>query len=164
MPIQGRKSNVGNLSAYVLQRFQRENITPDRVVISATGVENHQEFVDLVQEKMLSTQLSTKGRERSQAKYIGGEVRNLTESSNVHIALAFEGASHRNSLPLAIAEAILGSTNFDNLDNRRVGRIQKNILAKHAFVDNVQAFSANYSDSGLFGLKIAGSAAYVLEK
>jgi predicted Zn-dependent peptidase len=113
MPIQGRKNNVANLSAYVLQRFQRENITPERVVISATGVENHQEFVDLVQEKMFSTQLSTKGRDRSQAQYVGGEVRNLTESSNVHIAIAFEGASHRNSLPLAIAETILGS-NFCN--------------------------------------------------
>jgi predicted Zn-dependent peptidase len=49
MPLQGRKNNVSNLTAYVLQRFQRENITPDRVVISATGIENHQEFVDLVQ-------------------------------------------------------------------------------------------------------------------
>lgn len=122
-------------------------------VFAPTGVENHQEFVDLVQEKMFSTQLSTKGRDRSQAQYVGGEVRNLTESSNVHIAIAFEGASHRNSLPLAIAETILGN-------NRRVGRIQKNILDKHAFVENVQSFSANYSDSGLFGLKIAGSAAH----
>lgn len=49
MPLQGRRNNVSNLSAYVLQRFQRENITPERVVISATGIENHEEFVDLVQ-------------------------------------------------------------------------------------------------------------------
>jgi hypothetical protein len=58
---------------------------------------------------MFSTQLSTKGKDRSQAKYVGGEVRNLTESSNIHIALAFEGAHHNNSLPLQIAQAILGS-------------------------------------------------------
>jgi len=153
MPIQGRKNNVSNLSAYVLQRFQRENITPERVVISATGIENHQEFVDLVQEKMFSTQLSNKGRDRAQAQYKGGEIRNLTESSNVHIALAFEGANHRNSLPLTIAQTILGN-------NRKAGRLQRNILDKHAFVDNVQAFSANYSDSGLFGVKISGSAAH----
>ena len=78
----------------------------------------------------------------------------MTESSNIHIALAFEGANHRNSLALAIAESILGN-------NRKAGRIQRNILDKHAFVDNVQAFSANYSDSGLFGIKISGSAAHV---
>jgi hypothetical protein len=30
------------------------------------------------------------------------------------------------------------------------------------FVNNVQAFSDSYSDSGLFGLKLAGSAAHVL--
>ena len=108
-PLQGRRNNVSNLSAYVLQRFQRENITPERVVISATGIENHQEFVDLVQEKMFSTQLSTKGRERNQSQYVGGEIRNLTESSNIHIALAFEGANHQNAIPLAIAQTILGS-------------------------------------------------------
>ena len=108
-PIQGRRNNVGNLSAYVLQRFQRENIVPNRVVISATGIENHQEFVDLVQEKMYNTQLSSKGAERTPAEYRGGEVRNLKESSNIHITLAFEGGNHRDALPFAIAQTLLGS-------------------------------------------------------
>lgn len=47
-PLGGRRANIANLSAEVIQRFQLTNITNDRVVISATGVENHQEFVDLV--------------------------------------------------------------------------------------------------------------------
>jgi len=34
----GNKSNVGNLSAYVVQNFQNTFVTPERVVIAATGV------------------------------------------------------------------------------------------------------------------------------
>jgi predicted Zn-dependent peptidase len=47
-PIGGRRSNISNLSAEVIQKFQAANFTNDRLVISATGIENHQEFVDLV--------------------------------------------------------------------------------------------------------------------
>ena len=58
---------------------------------------------------MYYTQLSTKSREREQAKYSGGEIRNLLDSSNIHIALAFEGGNHKNCLPLFIAREIMGS-------------------------------------------------------
>lgn len=60
MPLYGNKNNVSNLTAHVLQKFQYENFTPDRVVICAAGVENHQEFVDLVNDKLSRTSLPTK--------------------------------------------------------------------------------------------------------
>lgn len=41
-PLGGRRSNIGNLSAQVIQKFQHANFTNDRIVISATGIENHQ--------------------------------------------------------------------------------------------------------------------------
>jgi predicted Zn-dependent peptidase len=68
----GNKSNVGNLTAYVIQNFQNTQVTPDRIVIAASGVENHQEFVDLVNEKMFFTQLPSKSAQRSQSTYVGG--------------------------------------------------------------------------------------------
>lgn len=153
----GNRSNVSNLTAYVVQNFQNTFVTPDRVVIAATGVENHQEFVDLVNEKMFFTQLPTKSSPRPSATYLGGEVRNLTESSTIHVALTFQGASHQKALPLLIAQEVLGN-------NRRAGRIQRNILAKNAFVDGAQAFSTSYEDTGLFGLKVSGSASHVIFK
>ena len=58
-PLGGRRSNIANLSAEVIQKFQLSNFTNDRIVISATGVENHQEFVDLVNEKLHTTQLGS---------------------------------------------------------------------------------------------------------
>lgn len=151
----GNRNNVGNLTAYVIQNFQNTLVTPDRVVIAATGVENHQEFVDLVNEKMFFTQLPSKSTPRTPSTYLGGEVRNLTESSSIHVALAFQGAAHQSAIPLLIAQEVLGNS-------RRSGRIQRNILSKNAFIDGAQAFSASYEDSGLFGLKVSGSASHVI--
>ncbi len=41
-PFLGARSNVANLTGHVLQQFQRANWTPNRVVITGTGIENHQ--------------------------------------------------------------------------------------------------------------------------
>ena len=107
--ILGNKTNVGNLSAEVIQNFQQQNFTNERIVISATGVENHEEFVDLVRDKMNLTQLGNKQSEREAAKYVGGEVKSLTDSSIAHVALAFEGANYANAWPLLVANEILDS-------------------------------------------------------
>lgn len=48
------------------------HLTPNRVIISASGVENHKEFVDLVAEKMDLTQLNSSNYQRTPAKYVGG--------------------------------------------------------------------------------------------
>ena len=92
--------------------------------------------------------------ERLAAKYTGGEVRNLTEANNVHIVLAFEGANHRSSVPLLIAEEVLGN-------GRRIGRLQKNILNKHVFIDVAHSLNVSYGDTGIFGIKVSGSSSHV---
>ncbi|MCB0369784.1 MAG: insulinase family protein [Bdellovibrionales bacterium] len=155
MPIQGYRSNVNYLTAHVIQQFQASTLAPGRVVISAAGVENHDEFVDLVNEKLATTMLKDSPNAREAATYVGGEVRNLTEANNIHIVLAFEGANYKNSLPLLIANEILGN-------GRRIGRLQQNILNKHVFIDGARALNANYSDTGLFGLNLSGSASHVI--
>ena len=153
-PIQGNRSNVNYLTANIIQKFQAIHLAPRRIVISAAGVENHDEFVDLVNEKLSTSILNDSSRDRDAAKYVGGEVRNLTDANNIHIVLAFEGASYKSSLPLLVASEILGN-------GRKMGKLQQNILNKHVFVDGAQAVNVNYSDSGLFGIKISGSAAHV---
>ena len=78
----------------------------------------------------------------------------MNDSNTIHIAFAFEGDNHKNALPLLIAQEILGN-------NRKSGRIQRNILNKNVFIDGAQAFNTNYQDTGLFGLKVSGSASHV---
>ena len=107
--LMGSRNNVQNLSVEIIQKFQMTHLTPNRVTISATGVENHEEFVQLVSEKMHLTQLNSSSYERNPAQYVGGEVRNYNDSSNVHVAVAFEGQNYKNSLALLVANEILGS-------------------------------------------------------
>lgn len=104
MPLLGNRSNVNNLSVYNIQKFQSDHLSPSRVLISGAGIENHNEFVDLVQEKFAYTQLAEKSAEREKSAYIGGEARNLTDSNNIHVVFAFEGATHANHGPLRIAQ------------------------------------------------------------
>ena len=105
----GNKTNIGNLSAEVIQKFQQQNFTNERIVISATGIENHEEFVDLVRDKMNLTQLGNNQANREASQYIGGEVKNLTDSSVAHVALAFEGANYANAWALLVANEVLDS-------------------------------------------------------
>lgn len=90
LPLKGLKSNVKNLSSYTLQKFQKDNITPNKIFVCAAGVESHQEFVDLVQSKFSAiAPVDQKAHLREKTEYVGGEVRNLTEESSVTLALLF---------------------------------------------------------------------------
>jgi hypothetical protein len=52
MPRLGMEKNVGYLDARVLQQFIMDNITPKKCLIVASGVQNHNEYVDLVKERL----------------------------------------------------------------------------------------------------------------
>lgn len=94
MPVMGLEGNVNNLNANVLQKFQLSNIRPEGITVSASGVQVHEEFVELVNEKV--SQLlpnSLPAREREASQYVGGEVRALTDGSALHLALVFEGVN-----------------------------------------------------------------------
>jgi hypothetical protein len=48
-----------------------------------------------------------------------------------------------------------------NIDEGKSAYTRRNILDKNVFINDVQAFSTSFSDSGIFGLKLAGSASHV---
>lgn len=52
MPLLGLKSNIEYLTANTLQTFQIYNITPNRIIVGGSNVENHEEFVELVADKL----------------------------------------------------------------------------------------------------------------
>ena len=72
MPTLGLRSNVNYLTAHVIQKFQATHLNPRRIIISAAGVESHDEFVDLVKDKLSSCILAEKPYERAAQKYLGG--------------------------------------------------------------------------------------------
>ncbi|EGR30646.1 processing peptidase, putative [Ichthyophthirius multifiliis] len=150
LPLKGLKGNVKNLNSFVLQKFQLQNIAPHKIYVCASGVEHHEEFVELVQSKLgniaVGNQESQHVREKSE--YQGGEVRNLTEESQTVLALLFQSANWKsnNLFAFNLAKVLL-----QNL------RLRKNVLNKHSFVDNAESLNFHFTDSGLFGLKLQGS-------
>ena len=47
------------------------------------------------------------------------------------------------------------------LDEGKSTYTRTNILDKNVFINDIQPFSTSFSDSGLFGLKLTGSASHV---
>ena len=90
MPINGLKSNLPNLSAYVLQKFQLSQLLPQNIIVCAAGVQNHDEFLELA-ESELGGLTGGKERVREKSKYVGGEVRSLKEGNELNLALAWKG-------------------------------------------------------------------------
>lgn len=52
MPLLGREDNIENIDARMLQQFIMDTITPSKCIIAATGVQNHDEYVELVKERL----------------------------------------------------------------------------------------------------------------
>ena len=74
MPKDGFESNIENLDSKILQEFQLENITPEKVTIVANGVKNHREFVDIVQDTLgVLAPVREADYQRPKSEYIGGE-------------------------------------------------------------------------------------------
>lgn len=112
MPLRGLHHNIGNLSAYTLQKFQIENIRPDRIIVLGAGVYDHNEFLELVQNKFGGIPpVEGKVVERTPAKYLGGEVRSLSESSQVHLGLVFPSVSwtDKNLAALQVLSTLLNN-------------------------------------------------------
>ena len=173
MPLLGLKHNYKNLHAHVLQKFQLENINPNRIFVCAAGIENHQEFVDLVQAKLSFIPIVEEGADRVKARaaseYIGGEIRVPSESNEITLALAWQSVPWKSEdiFAFQVLNTLLGSSSSFSTGGPGKGmhaRTTKNLLNKLHYVDSAQAVNFNFSDSGLFGLQISGHASHVICK
>jgi len=163
MPLSGHRHNVNYLNAHILQKFQLDNINPSRIYVAAAGLEDHQEFVDLVEEKLGFIQaVKGGGKQREASKYVGGEIRNAIEGNHINVVLAFESVNwkHNDMITYNLISTLLGHTSIDahTLGRGQNSRLIKNVAEKHHFVDYTHALNFHFSDSGLFGLHAQGAA------
>lgn len=128
-----------------------ENIRPESIIVCGAGIENHVEFVDLVNQKIGSLPKSSGAQPRSKAEYLGGEVRNLSDSNDAHLSIVFQSLSQsdKDFYAIKLAEVLLG--------NSQEGRVRQNLVQKLHYVEQGQALLTSFSDSGLFGLQVSGA-------
>jgi predicted Zn-dependent peptidase len=156
MPRHGLESNIDNIDARVLQKFVMDNVTPHKCLIVASGVTNHQEFVDLVKERIGELlPVPEHLYEREKAQYIGGEYRTWTETPQTRITLGFESTPFSDPLMPAmyVMHSLIGNSTFKN--SGQLSRAS-NLQRRHDFVDDVSSLNSHFSDTGIFGITIEG--------
>jgi len=162
MPLQGMKDNFMRLSTSTIQRFQAELINPNKIYVCAAGVDDHQEFVKLVESKLSFLPSSSfAGKTREPAEYRGGESRNENGGEEVTLALAFKSGSWKDSDVYAfqVLNTLMGSSASFSTGGPGKGmhsRATKHLLNRLSFVDSANSLCTCFSDSGLFGLILSG--------
>jgi len=166
MPLKGLKHNIKNLSVNVLQKFQLENINPQKIYVSAAGIESHQEFVDLCEQTLgFIPKVEGSVKVREHTEYLGGEVRVQSDDNEIKLALAFHSVpwTHDEMVVFNIVNTLLGQSSSFSTGGPGKGmhsRTTKNLLnnPSYPFIDSANALNFHFSDSGIFGLSVTGAA------
>lgn len=97
---------------------------------------------------------------------MGGENRVGNTSNTTDLALVFQGASwtDSNMMALQVANALLGDSNAFRNQIRRPSQTRSwnKVLSQNGFVDSCSGINFNFSDSGLWGVRISGQSANVI--
>ena len=154
----GDKSNIEHLNAFTLQKFQVENYSPEKLIVSGLGVKNHYEFVELVNEKLNELELSGSLNQRQQAQFREGRIV-LPEKSNsgsLVICVESSGWNGAESLTAQLLSTLLGGVEVNHFDSvvKPEGELYDNFYSKNSGVNSVEAFSQTFNDTGFFGLRL----------
>jgi predicted Zn-dependent peptidase len=153
------------LSHRQMYTFHSHYYTPDRISLVGTGC-NHQTLVQLADKFRFSPldcvytpgfgNLKLIDSEPEPSKYKGGELRHDTQSSLVHIALAYEGVSSKDEngvLTSSLLNEVLGKG--PNIKwSAGSNRLQHAAQAVADAPCLVASFNLHYTESGLFGVHI----------
>jgi len=142
-----------------------EHISPNKVWIGGSGVENHQELVDLAERKLaFMPTLEETSSTREQSEWLGGENRVSSEGNTTDMALCFKGASWTDAdmVALQVVATLVGNSNAFHLSIRQPSTLRswKNVVSQAAFVDSFSSVNYHFSDSGVFGLRASGQTSH----
>lgn len=152
--------NIERLSKQaVVEQFVKQNVTGPRTVVSAVGVD-HERICHLY--KQLTKLPSSSGDSSAPSRFntAGGETRVEFGSPNTMVALAMESAGLANAketLTMEVIKHVLGMSKarvpYSTLQATRLGKAVH--AAKPTKPFSIGAFTAKYSDTGLFGIALA---------
>lgn len=163
MPLLGFENNVSNIDSKMLQDFQISNITPEKTVVIGTGLRNHEEFFDLVDQTLgVLNPVREQSYLRQPSKYIGGEYRTFTETPDTNIILAYETVNWTSDdMPVfAVLQTLFGAGTGFSVGGPGKGMhnwANERVLRKHYFIQECEAINSHFTDSGLFGLSFTGN-------
>ena len=169
MPRLGMENNIGNIDARMMQQFMMDNITPKKILIVASGVKSHREYVDLVRERLGELSAVPEHKyQREASQYIGGEYRTWTETPQTNISVVFESAPWKSAdvHSFYVMQTLIGSATAFSSGGPGKGmycRAITNLMQQYDFVDSASAINSHFTDSGLFGMTIEGPGSHSAE-
>ncbi len=161
----GNKNSFHNFTLDNVTAWYNAFFTPDRVVVSAVGVE-HTAFVALVEELFQNENTNVDFIKMSPSKFVGGEVRvhDADHSGLTHFAVGFEAPSWKSKdvYTSSVLQTLLGGGGAFSAGGPGKGlysRVYTNILCKNQGIESANSFNSIFEDSGVFGMYVTADPA-----
>ena len=143
--ILGPIDTVRGFDANRMRNYMKNHYTADNMVVAAVGAVNHDEFVKMVEDRMLI--VPNKGKFiADEQKYIGGVKIECKDIEQTHFVLGFEGASYLNTdyYKYSVLSTIFGGG--------MSSRLFQEIREKRGLVYTINSFSQSLKHTGVFGI------------
>lgn len=162
MPLHGADKNDVNLNAYTLQKFQIENFSPERMIVGGVGVENHGEFVTLVEEYFSNIRYGTKLHTPEKQEFREVELKLAdAESHKNQVLLLFESVPNnaKEFLLSALVREYFGAADVGNpaVQAGNNGVFMTDFYNKEKSIHAAEAVNFHFNDLGLFGFRLTTS-------
>ena len=143
--ILGKSEIIKNISRDEVKKFMLSHYNPKKMVVSAAGKIDHDEFVSSIL-KTCTNLPSGNSNKREDAEYFSGEYRENKKLEQIHFLLGFEGIDyhHKDYYSLLIYSSLLGGG--------MSSRLFQEIREKRGLVYGISSFSTSYTDTGVFGI------------
>jgi len=162
MPLPGYESNLDNLNSGIINGFLQERALPSKLIFSAAGVRNHNEFVQMVMERTAEIpKPSSLNKPRTPSAYRGGETRIFHNLPSVSVSLCFESVpwTHPDMPVFSVLQGLMGNATGFSMGGPGKGmhcRAVANIFRTSQYIESVMTVNSHFSDTGLFGMTITG--------
>ena len=171
------KEDLKKINEETISNFIQRCIRPEKVVVVATGVEDHESFVKCVRQCMnFPVKDPTNPRIEEKTEYTGGvvmihntqppeSVDKFEEKNHTHIALFFPAPtfSHIDYPIVAVAQCLLGggqSFSSGGPGKGMLTKLYREVISREGWISSVECITAAYTDAGLLGLYGSASHEY----
>lgn len=144
-PVLGTLDGISNMKRDTMQGYMTDYYRSGSMVVAATGKLEHNQVVDLANDKFLNA-TPGKGPDHPRAKYVGGDKREVRDIEQVHLVLGFEGFGYMDDD--YYAAGVLSGLFGGGMSSRLFQEVRE----KRGLVYSVYSFFSPYAESGLFGI------------
>jgi len=146
--ILGTEESVTGFDSGAVRAYLDRYYVGDRMVCSAAGNVDHDQLVDVAQDRFHAIR-PTGAPEPEEARYVGGDSRESSGHEQVHVVMGFEGRAYNSDgfYAVQVLSSILGGG--------MSSRLFQEVREQRGLCYSVYAFHWAFSDSGVFGVAAA---------